>query len=313
MPRLTGLLLSLLLLGGTVLGCKTVDNANKMMNEITKLAQNMNGVIDAAKGAATTITTANPLAGTNLPALPASATGGKDLTKPQSGKSGSTELDVNGDGTTEQVNVFTADSDGTTYLSWEQDGVCYLSWKDAAGKDFLAFSACQNAEGYYTCEIVGETADCSACNLANECAACDMQSEESACAWPGSEPAEDVVSDASYEDTYVPPEDTYVPPEDTYLPDTTDECADDGFCNENCADDPDCNAGDPCGECADANCATEDATCASNADCLSLFECLMGCADEACGTTCQETYPNGLADLEAYLNCEDLYCADPCK
>jgi len=58
---------------------------------------------------------------------------------------------------------------------------------------------------------------------------------------------------------------------------------------------------------------TEITTCDANADCLALFDCLMGCEDEACGTTCQETYPGGVNDLGAYLDCEDLHCANECK
>jgi hypothetical protein len=304
MLRSTTLTAVALVVLATGLGCKTVDNANKMMNSITELAQNMNSVINAAKGAATTVTTAAPLAGSNLPALPASATGGKDLTQAQPGKSGTTQADVDGDGTTEQVNVFTSDADGTTYLSWEQDGTCYLSWKDAEGAEHLAFSACASPEGYFTCEVVGESAECSACNLDNECASCDMQGEEGSCVWPGAVVTEDVVSDTGYEDSYLP--------DDVYVGDSDDPCAEDGFCNDACEADPDCGAGDSCDECLDAYCSAEDATCSANTDCVSLFQCILECADDACATACQDTYAGGVTDLEAYLTCQDTYCFSEC-
>jgi hypothetical protein len=175
-------------------------------------------------------------------------------------------------------------------LSWEQDGYCYLSWKDASGTDFVAFSACQDAEGYFTCEITGESAECVACNLANECNACDMESEESACAWPGAEPTEDVVYETTYEDTYEP--------YDAYLPD--------GYGNDDSVE-------DPCGECVQMSCGTESAACDANADCLALSDCLGQCADEACQSTCQETYSGGVDDFFAWQDCWTTYCADLCQ
>ncbi len=67
--------------------------------------------------------------------------------------------------------------------------------------------------------------------------------------------------------------------------------------------------------CAQAACATELAACDANAECLALYQCILGCTDALCEETCSSSFPLGVTDYEAGINCltcdEDV-CYDEC-
>ncbi|MBW2529262.1 MAG: hypothetical protein JRI23_34115 [Deltaproteobacteria bacterium] len=76
-----------------------------------------------------------------------------------------------------------------------------------------------------------------------------------------------------------------------------------------------CDEGD-CGSCAASDCALSLCdgaltSCANDADCADLFDCVANCSTVACDHQCHDDYPGGVTEYYALLNC--FYCdADTC-
>ncbi len=184
-----------------VSGCSTkkkldtaLDNANKLAVEYQKLAKNLNSAITDIRASATKATNAAPASLAKVPKLPAKVTGGVDVTTAKAGKTGTATADVNGDTSSEQVTSFVPDDGGDAapaFASWqgsaasEDEGVCYLGWEKGSTVYIVASACDAEATGGYVCQIAGENATCSACNVEGECNACDLETEDFQCTWPG--------------------------------------------------------------------------------------------------------------------------------
>jgi hypothetical protein len=71
-------------------------------------------------------------------------------------------------------------------------------------------------------------------------------------------------------------------------------------------------AGD-CEGCIESQCMSEAQTCGSNAQCAGLLNCLAECEDDACQSGCESTYSEGVAPLNAYLECVFTKCESACS
>ena len=72
----------------------------------------------------------------------------------------------------------------------------------------------------------------------------------------------------------------------------------------------DCSSPADYGSCITCNCDSSASACFGNMDCVDLLYCVADCADDTCVTDCGATYPDGIEDLSALLDCADSYCAN---
>ena len=181
---------------------RALDNANKLAQEYKRLGENLNKTLADIRASAKTAANQVPATTARVPALPKAVTGGVDVATQQAGKTGTATANIDGLGADENVSVFvpdaaTGDSPSTgasppTLVSWEGDaesedeGVCYLAWETGTKAWFVA-SSCGAADGGFVCQVEGEEATCSACNVEGQCNACDLDSEDFECRWPGAE------------------------------------------------------------------------------------------------------------------------------
>lgn len=63
-----------------------------------------------------------------------------------------------------------------------------------------------------------------------------------------------------------------------------------------------------CGVCLDAQCCAEETACAESGPCSELLDCEVNCSDPTCSSHCETQYPDGLALLNATLNCGTSSC-----
>ncbi|HEY8038804.1 MAG TPA: hypothetical protein VIF15_03390 [Polyangiaceae bacterium] len=64
-----------------------------------------------------------------------------------------------------------------------------------------------------------------------------------------------------------------------------------------------------CHQCIAAQCCAQSNACSADADCTSLLSCEASCADAACQSRCQATYPGGVGPFQDFLGCVTGRCA----
>lgn len=200
MKKIFGFALSAACVLTLVSGCdtkkkadNTLDSVKKTSDEYRRLAQNLNATINDLRAAAKAPVNVAPASVAKAPKLPAKVTGGVDINKSVPAKQGKTAANVDGVGSNEDVTALVPDDAASApeFVSWAGDadsddaGVCYLAW-DKDGATWVVASACdESADGAFVCQVVGEEASCSACNVEGACNACDMTQENLECTWPG--------------------------------------------------------------------------------------------------------------------------------
>ncbi len=72
---------------------------------------------------------------------------------------------------------------------------------------------------------------------------------------------------------------------------------------------------DACVTCVEGQCAAQNTACQANPDCSAARDCLTHCGDqefEDCLSGCLAAHPGGATDLNAFLACAAINCADEC-
>lgn len=67
-----------------------------------------------------------------------------------------------------------------------------------------------------------------------------------------------------------------------------------------------------CDSCLDTSCCGDANACLSDGDCVSLLDCVDGCADSACMTACEAAHPSGMKKIDALSTCATTTCGAAC-
>ncbi|HEX3772720.1 MAG TPA: hypothetical protein VHV30_17695 [Polyangiaceae bacterium] len=68
-----------------------------------------------------------------------------------------------------------------------------------------------------------------------------------------------------------------------------------------------------CETCLQTSCCDEGTTCGNDATCVTLFNCVAQCADDACAQDCEAANPAGMTDFEAVETCGTTSCQTQCS
>lgn len=289
--------------------CSTQEKVNRTLDEVYKLAKNLNDGIAAAKagfaqapkapGSARSVTQGRSDAG-----LPAPTSSGQTATYPS---------DVDGDGTDEQVTAFEDASTGTIYYSTQirscdEEGKCQTFcvtwWED--GTTVTSLSGVCEADEYVRCvEESGAEPMCVSCDSTG----CASYEPTEADAGGGGDPSPnesdfggggdpspnepDFGGGSGGSQVSEPCPSSWLGDGECDEPEGTNQCPE-GTDVEDCA-------GSGGNEPAPSDALT----------CRGLFECIANCNDDMCGAACEAAASQEAIDqATAYVDCLNLNSGD---
>ncbi len=169
--------------------------ATKLSEQLKRLGDSVGSSTALLKSSALTPASLTPADFGSVARIVKSLTGNLDIGIEQKGKTGDKSANVDGADGDEAASIFVPDppTGGTstsatypTFLAWKghdawDKGLCYLAW--SKGGSWFVIGKCGDTNGAYVCQG-GDSAACSACNVAGDCTPCDMEQSTFTCAWP---------------------------------------------------------------------------------------------------------------------------------